>query len=237
MSQVASPPPPPTFEWKRWPETETFVDDLIAKAVAGNTFAATLAERMRAETSTRFKDWVDHLVVSGQEGLGPRLRELGFKRQATDYGVGVPVFAHEGGIFPRLAIAPGSGLEVSSLAIKVESIADFSRAFDLGLDVRGYVLGPYRVGRVPGERTDLEVVERRALHGFDPFPGDLAREGRMRPHAARDALAARELWKGRKTPVRRRRQGLRRDRADLGTGHRTGRFGRPGLPPRLRGRA
>ncbi|WP_406700797.1 hypothetical protein V5E97_18580 [Singulisphaera sp. Ch08] len=198
MSQVATPSSPPTFEWKRWPKTETFIEDLIDKAVAGNPFAATLAERMRLETSTRFKDWVDHLVVSGQGSLGAQLRELGFKRQATDYGVGIPVFAHDGGIFPRLAITPGSGLEVRSLAIKVESVADFSRAFDLGLEIRGYAFGPYRVGQVLGERTTLDVIERRAYTGFDPFPGDLARDGRMRPQAARDALAARDIWKARK---------------------------------------
>jgi hypothetical protein len=198
MTQVAPVAPPPTFDWKRWPKTEAFVDSLIDLAVSGNAFAARLAERMPVETSTRFKDWVDHLVVSGRGSLEPRLHELGYKRQPGDYGVGIPVYAHEGGIFPRLALTEGSGTTVSVLAIEVESVADFSRAFNLGLEVRGYALGPYRVGRVPGERTDLDVVERRAYTGFDPFPGDLAREGRMRPHAARDALAARDLWKGRK---------------------------------------
>jgi hypothetical protein len=42
------------------------------------------------------------------------------------------------------------------------------------------------------------VVERRGYLGFEPFPGELAREGRMRPHAARDALAARDLWLARR---------------------------------------
>ena len=59
-------------------------------------------------------------------------------------------------------------------------------------------MGPYRVGRVPGERTTLAVVERRGYLGFEPFPGELAREGRMKPHAARDALAARDLWQARR---------------------------------------
>ena len=54
------------------------------------------------------------------------------------------------------------------------------------------------LGRVPGARTTLAVVERRGYLGFEPFPGDLAREGRMTPHAARDALAARDLWQARR---------------------------------------
>jgi hypothetical protein len=76
-------------------------------------------------------------------------------------------------------------------------VAAFSRAHDLGLEIQGYALGPYRIGRVAAS-TSLAVVERRGYTGFEPFPGDLAREGRMRPHAARDALAARELWEARR---------------------------------------
>ena len=85
---------------------------------------------------------------------------------------------------------------MSEVAIKVERVADFSRAHDLGLEMIGYPVGPYRVGRVPGGKTALAVVERRGYLGFEPFPGDLAREGRMKPHAARDALAARDLLAG-----------------------------------------
>ena len=85
------------------------------------------------------------------------------------------------------------------VAIKVESVAAFSRAHDLGLEIVGYPLGPYRVGRVAGRaRRRLAVVERRGYLGFEPFPGELAREGRMTPHAARDALAARDLWQARR---------------------------------------
>ncbi|MBV8611541.1 MAG: hypothetical protein JO034_29370 [Singulisphaera sp.] len=190
--------PAPVFDWKRWPETEALIEHWIESALAGNAFAATLSERMPAETSTRFMDWVDHLVVSDQPGLARRLEGLGFVRQAAMYAVGVPVHAHENGIFPRVALASGSGPEVREVALKVESVADFSRAHDLGLEIEGYALGPYRVGRIPGERTSLAVVERRGYAGFEPFPGELAREGRMRPHAARDALAARDLWLARR---------------------------------------
>ena len=46
------------------------------------------------------------------------------------------------------------------------------------------------------------VVERRGYLGFEPFPGELARQGRMKPHAARDALAARDLWLARRRRFR-----------------------------------
>ena len=95
---------PPAFEWKRWPETEAFVDELIATALAGNAFAATLAERMPAETGTRFTVWVDHLVVTDGPAWSDRLEALGYERQPIRYAVGSPVFAHPGGIFPRIAV-------------------------------------------------------------------------------------------------------------------------------------
>ena len=193
------------FEWKRWPNTDAFIDELISSSLEGNAFAAELADRMPIETGTRFKDWVDHLVVRGDVGIVERLETLGYARQPASYAVGVPVFGHRNGLFPRIALTPGAiskngarGGLVSEVAIKVERVADFSRAHDLGLDILGYAMGPLRVGRVPGERTSLAVVERRGYLGFEPFPGELAREGRMKPHGARDALTARDLWQARR---------------------------------------
>jgi hypothetical protein len=205
MPVIAEPSAPVAFDWKRWPETERFMGELRARALEGSAFAAELAERMRAETGTRFDDWVDHFVVRGDSSVAHRLESLGYQRQQIAYAVGVPVFAHPGAIFPRIALArdetsknEGGYLDVPEVAIKVERAADFSRAHDLGLEITGYPVGPYRIGRMPGKKTALAVVERRGYLGFEPFPGELAREGRMKPHAARDALAARDLWQARR---------------------------------------
>jgi hypothetical protein len=208
MSLAVEKAAPPAFEWKRWPEAEVFVGELLTTALEGNAFAAGLAERMLRETGTQFAVWVDHLVVPGGDRLMRRLVELGFGRQPIMYSVGSFVFAHPGGIFPRIVVladgaanGPGANTNttaVREVAIKVESVAAFSRAHDLGLEITGYALGPYRVARLGGARTTLAIVERRGYLGFEPFPGELAREGRMAPQAARDALAARDLWLGRR---------------------------------------
>src|SRR4051794_25177629 len=198
MSTAIADPTRPAFHWQRFPEAETWIGASVEVALGGNAFAADLARRMKAETSTRFGDWVDHLVLTDRPGLDRELHDLGFRREPRPYAVGVPVYGHEGGMFPRVAVGKGEGAEVREVAIKVESIADFSRAHDLGLEIVGYPLGPYRIGRVAGEHTSLAAVERRGYRGFEPFPGELARVGRMVPHSARDALAARDLWHGRK---------------------------------------
>ena len=205
MASTAELKAPPVFEWKRWPATDLFLDEAVAAALSGNGFAADLASRMPRETGTQFKVWIDHLVLCGDRGLASRLTELGYERQSSTYAVGVPLFTHSGGIFPPIALTKGTagttaapGLFVAEVAIKVESVPAFSRAHDLGLEVAGYPMGPYRVARIAGDRTSLAVVERRGYRGFEPYPGELAREGRMKPHAARDALAARDLWRGRR---------------------------------------
>ncbi len=189
---------PDTFDWPLWPETEALVERWVAETLRGNAFAATLAGRMRAETNTRFADWLDHLVVSDRPELMPSLTKLGYARQTSFPATGGAVYSHGGGMFPRVVVMRGEGPDVREAAIKVESVVEFSRAHDLGLAIKGYPLGPYRVARVAGEVTTLAVVERRGYLGFDPFPGDVAREGRMRPHAARETLAAYELWHGRR---------------------------------------
>jgi hypothetical protein len=206
MSVVVAPKAPGRFEWQRWPQAEALVDRLIERGLEGNAFAAELAGRMIRETGTSFKVWVDHIVVEGSAELVKNLVATGYEREVAPYVLGVPVYGHAKGVFPRIAIVSSAGgngdldglQNVRDLAIKVESVVAFSRAHDLGLELLGYPLGPYRSGVVPGERTRLVILERRAFLGFEPFPGDLAREGRMAPQAARDALDARDLWAARR---------------------------------------
>ena len=200
MTAVGTASPSKSFDWTLWPETQSVLNGWVASALDGNRFAAELAARMQRETDTRFADWIDHLVVSDRPGLTAQLKALGYARRPGFYAIGAPVFRHEGGMFPALAVVPGGVADVREVAIKVESVAAFARAHDLGWEPLGYPLGPYRIGRVPGDdgATSFAAVERRGYLGFEPYPGELAREGRMKPHAARDALAARELWQGRR---------------------------------------
>ncbi len=231
MSLAVEKAAPPTFEWKRWPEAEAFVGQLLTTALEGNAFAAGLAERMLRETGTQFAVWVNHLVVPGGDRLMRRLVELGFERQRIMYSVGSLVFAHPGGIFPRIVVqadgaANGPGAtapKVREVAIKVESVAAFSRAHDLGLEITGYALGPYRVARMPGAHTTLAIVERRGYLGFEPFPGELARRAHEAAGRARRAGGPRFVA-GPAPAVRRRRSGFRRHRGDARTSDRARRL-------------
>ncbi|CAN5889395.1 hypothetical protein BH23PLA1_BH23PLA1_23110 [soil metagenome] len=200
----------PSFDWQRYPGTEAHVDRLVGSVLEGHPFAEELARRMATETSTRFLDWVDHLVLSRRDGLEAELEGLGYSRSSISHGVGQPAYFHDGGIFPALVVGSADGPEVSEVAIKVESIAAFSSAQNLGLEIVGYPLGPYRFGKVvvAGARTSLIAIERRGYLGFEPFPSSWARQGRLPQPAAREALAARDLWQGRRRRFDDDEQGL-----------------------------
>ncbi len=171
MTTIDETSPRPEFDWQRQPAAEALVDRLVASALSGNAFAAELARRMEDETSTRFVDWVDHLVLTETDGLTAELEAVGYRREwQGNYAVNVPVFGHEGGLFPRLAVASGTGPEVREVAIKVESVADFSRAHDLGLEIVGYAMGPYRVGRVPGAEDEPGGGRAAGLSGLRAVP-------------------------------------------------------------------
>ena len=198
MTSLATENHPKTFDWKRFPEAEALVAGLLDVAMDGNAFLASLAKRMKTETSTRLADWVDHIVVTDRPGLNVRVLDADFVRERQSYGSGATVYTHDGGMFPRIIVCSGGGAEVREVAIKVESIADFSRAHDLGLVAEGYPLGPCRIARLESPGTRLAVIERRGYRGFEPFSSEAARAGRMAPHAAREAMAAKELWVSRK---------------------------------------
>lgn len=189
---------PATIYWQRWPETEAFVLDLVAQGLASNAFATKLAGRMASETGTRFADWVDHLVIAEGSDAAGRLADLGYARAIGSDAPDGLIHEHKGGMFPRIVVAKRAGREVAEVAIKVESVADFSAANDLGLAIGGPPFGPYRVGRVEGTGTSFAAVERRGYTGTDPFSGAMARAGRMTPGTARAALAAREAWQTRR---------------------------------------
>ena len=104
MSVAAAPAASSRSDWKRWPETEAFVDRLIDRGLEGNAFAADLADRMTGRPARASRSgsitWSSRVRRAGRAAMAA----LGYERQPMAYSVGVPVFAHPGGIFPRIAL-------------------------------------------------------------------------------------------------------------------------------------
>ncbi|GAC1474875.1 MAG: hypothetical protein NVSMB9_26090 [Isosphaeraceae bacterium] len=198
MTAISTELPNAGFDWKLWPETELFLGRCIAAALAGNDFASQLAARMRDETNTKLSAWIDHLVISERTERSKELETLGYVPQSDLYAANHQVYAHQGGSFPRIALAPANGPDVREVAIKVESVAAFSRAFDLGLEVSGDPFNRYRVGRISGTTTSLAVVERRGYRGVNVLSRESTDPRVSRLPSVSNVLAAYEIWYGRR---------------------------------------
>src|SRR5687768_2795642 len=92
------------YSWQRQPRAAGFVAELVGDFLRRCPEAERLAERMRAETGTRFIDWVDSIDVSERMGLLEVVQEAGFAER-PEYGrSGVRCFVHDGGVFPWIFI-------------------------------------------------------------------------------------------------------------------------------------
>ena len=140
---------------------------------------------MPRETGTRFKVWVDHLVVAVKPALPIDWTRLGFERQQGLVRRRRSVVrASRRNLSPHrpgtVRASDRTGREAAvrdEVAIKVERVADFSRAHDLGLEIAGYSMGPYRVGRVPGDDDDAGRGRAAGLPGFRAVSGRAGARG------------------------------------------------------------
>jgi hypothetical protein len=139
------------FHWTPQPAAEELVRDILEEYLAGNKAAAKLRDRMRDETGTRFLDWIDEISIGrGQIDLA-RLEAAGFTNLDGE------VYAHEGGIFPKLRLVDNGAITVM---LKVESASDFAAANGESIELIGE----------PGNRVRLAVVNRNLRlierHGY-----------------------------------------------------------------------
>ncbi|CAN5832064.1 hypothetical protein BH11PLA1_BH11PLA1_01640 [soil metagenome] len=152
------------FNWKPQPAAQRIIDDLCAAFLSRNAFARRLADRMRDETGTRFKDWIDFIVVPSSDPLAKGLKE---RMVAAGY-VNTPQpeapgrYTNPLGLFPEILLQDGSPL---GIAIKVDDAAFFVQAHDLhDADVGGPPLNQYRVANCKGAPDAWLVASER--HGY-----------------------------------------------------------------------
>jgi hypothetical protein len=119
---------------------------------------------MLSEAGVRFGDMVDHLALPVANPRVAELHAAGFVCSG-ETSQGDTVFSQPGGIFPRLVL---SGDRQTRLALKVESVAEFESAWQLGPRVIGNPLSPSRWARIWSEDShELWVVERHGYPGFE----------------------------------------------------------------------
>lgn len=178
------------FDWPLCYEAERLVSEQIDAFLAHNTFASTLADRMRNETGTLLIDWVDHLVLSGDAEAA--LRCAGF----TDDPFGETPDAsqktlwHPDAMLPRVLLdrtLPNTG-HPGALAIHVESLTDLMAAHGIVAEPEGAPLSRFRRVVIADENAArFAAIERRGYRGYVPD----------NTNRSDTVIAAREIWKSR----------------------------------------
>jgi len=175
------------FDWPLCYEAENHILAKIDSFLQRNQFARSVADRMLRETGTLFLDWVDHVVVGKSEAKV--LEGLGYcKESSAEISLGQTVLWHPEAMLPRVILDPKATEFPSSIALRVDSIADFMLAHRLTGEADGLPLSQFRSLTLAEESdTCLEIIERRGYRGylvkkkFDPAP----------------FVKAQELWKTR----------------------------------------
>jgi hypothetical protein len=165
------------WQWEPQPEAQKLIDELLLTFSQRCPDALRLAERMRAETGTRFKDWVGVILTPDTPEIRSRLEAACFEPIATEFSDADihNAFDCRRGLFPPVLLTDSDRM---SVGIKVESVADYFAAQHVpGIEhVQGQPLSRARWAKVAdGDRAALWVMER---HGYDAFglSDDLADE-------------------------------------------------------------
>lgn len=153
------------YKWEPQPKAQALVNELCADFLKRCPKAKALADRMKAETGTRFVDWIDHIQAPKNKALRDRMIEVGYTPKAEPAPAGAECFVNELGMFPPIVLVDG---DVTRVAIKVEFVADFLAAQHIWEgEVTGEPHGQYRSAvAFVGERCEMLAVERHGYRGY-----------------------------------------------------------------------
>lgn len=153
------------FDWGLYPQTENFLIQHLDIFLKNNRFAQELSARIEHETSARFYDWIDHMVLPENAVSKTIIEEAGFqKTENIEAPPDALVFLHPEAVFFPVLLRKNKFTEV---ALKPERIDHFIQITGKSIAIEGDIYAPYRkaVISVQGDYI-LSAVERRGYHGF-----------------------------------------------------------------------
>lgn len=157
--------PNQNFDWELCPDLERFINEKVNLFLDKNNYARMLSERMLNETSTRFIDWIDHIVLPESEVNYEDLLKIGLQEvKGLDAPKEAEIFRHEQSyLFPILL----SSESKAEIALKPENIEDFVQMIGSGAMIEGAPFAPFRKTIISTENdVVLSAVERRGYNGF-----------------------------------------------------------------------
>ena len=146
------------FDWGLYPEAEDFLNQVIRSFLAGHGLARKLAKKMREHMSTRFFDWIDHIVLPQSFVSEAKLRKLGFEKVKVETHPANRVYRHRHTIYFCLVLAQWDNIEI---ALKPEYIDQFVKKIGK-IKIHGKKFAATRYTRIKQEgKYILSAVERR----------------------------------------------------------------------------
>jgi hypothetical protein len=152
------------WDWRPYPEAEEFIEGQINHFLGKSSYALDLSGRIERGTSTRFGDWIDHLLVPEAAVDLERIHEIGFREMPDAPMENAIPYRVEGSDLPPIALGEK---ETHELALKVELIEDFKRIHVPARKIEGEFASPF--SRLVVKEEDgfiLTAVERRGYDGF-----------------------------------------------------------------------
>ncbi|MHA1926200.1 MAG: hypothetical protein ACXABV_03850 [Candidatus Thorarchaeota archaeon] len=173
------------YDWKIHPQSESFLELRVSDFLKQNRAAREISDRMLTETSTRFFDWIDHIVIPSETVEEESLKDLNFEEvKRIRKTRGSKVYAVNGSTFFPVILSPESHTKVS---LKPEILGHFLQMTGIyyswnddlsaldeqsrpNSDYYGRSLGLFQRALVSDEdQSELWAVERRGFNGFtDP---------------------------------------------------------------------
>ncbi|MCF6156060.1 MAG: hypothetical protein E3K36_12620 [Candidatus Brocadia sp.] len=153
------------FDWKLYPHAENLLVQHIDVFLRNNDFACNLSPRIEQETSTRFLDWIDHVILPEDVLSAKAIEETGFQEMDhIEAPTGMRVFMHPGAVFFPVLLSQENFIEV---VLKPERLDHFIQVIGQNISREGDIYGPYRKAVISAQGTYiLSAVERRGYNGF-----------------------------------------------------------------------
>jgi hypothetical protein len=161
------------FEWPLCYDAENFILGRIDAFTERNSFARTLATRMRDETGTLILDWTDYLLLPASDEAA--LRATGYTDDPlADAPDGQKQLWHPEAMLPRVLIAPTNAKYPLAMGIRPDLVADFVTVHGLTNAVEGAPFSRFRKVLVSEENgAELFAIERRGYRGYMTSEPDL----------------------------------------------------------------
>jgi hypothetical protein len=157
--------PETDFDWEVHPQLEEFVRGEVELFLKNNSFAKELSEKMLNQTSTRFIDWIDHIIIPESRVSAEVVQSLGLEEMKNvDKPEGMRAFRHMRSYLFPILISQGKETQIS---LKPESLDDFLQVLAMPFLVEGHPFGHLRKATIKRDGDfGLYAVERRGYDGF-----------------------------------------------------------------------